>query len=110
MPWSSAAWIAAIDSLSSCGPQLNFPFGPPIAQAPKPIVVSCGPCDPSCRCSIDAVSFTFNVLLACGSKVLPLSVQRRRAPGGAHACAEQKEVGLSLAGVMTYSLCIVFRP
>src|SRR3954451_19455610 len=73
MPWSSAAWIAAIDSLSSCGPQLNFPLGPPTAQAPKPIVVSCGPCEPSCRCSIDPHfqdPEQLKVPLACGSMVL----------------------------------------
>src|SRR5689334_16346541 len=36
MPASRAAWIAAIDSASSCGPHENAQPFPPIAQAPIP--------------------------------------------------------------------------
>jgi hypothetical protein len=39
-PWSSAAWIAATDSASSCGPQPNFHPPPPMAHAPMPMGVN----------------------------------------------------------------------
>src|SRR5580704_10047004 len=37
---SRARWIAAMDSMSSCGPQANSQFPPPIAQAPNPMGVN----------------------------------------------------------------------
>ena len=46
-PSSSARWIAAIESSSSCGPQPNSQPPPPIAQAPKPTVVISRPVAPS---------------------------------------------------------------
>src|SRR5438309_4022772 len=49
MPRSSAAWIAAIDSASSCGPHPNSHFPPPIAQAPIPIGVILKSLCPSIR-------------------------------------------------------------
>jgi hypothetical protein len=36
MPSSSAFRIAAIESLSSCGPQPNVQSPPPMAHAPNP--------------------------------------------------------------------------
>src|SRR5438067_2474200 len=43
--------MAAMDSLSSCGPQPTFQ-GPPTAHAPKPIVVSSRSVLPSLRFSV----------------------------------------------------------
>src|SRR5580704_12337357 len=40
MPSSSAFRIAAIESLSSCGPQENCQSPPPMAQEPNPMGVS----------------------------------------------------------------------
>ena len=39
MPRSSARWMAAMDSLSSWGPQANSQSPPPMAHAPKPMGV-----------------------------------------------------------------------
>src|SRR4029450_11803960 len=39
MPRSTARVMAAIESVSSCGPQPNIQAPPPIAQAPKPTTV-----------------------------------------------------------------------
>src|SRR5579883_863936 len=49
MPRLSARLMAAIDSSSSCGPQPNCQFPPPMAQVPKPIGVICISVFPSCR-------------------------------------------------------------
>src|SRR5258708_11880815 len=49
MPWSRPAWIAAMDSLSSCAPQANSHLPPPIAQAPIPIGVILKSLCPSVR-------------------------------------------------------------
>src|SRR2546422_3422385 len=48
MPKSSARLIVAMDSWSSCGPQLDSHCPPPIAQAPRPTGVICIPVLPNC--------------------------------------------------------------
>src|ERR1700694_3261909 len=49
MPWSSPAWIAAMDSASSWWPHANSHFPPPMAQAPMPIGVILKSLCPSVR-------------------------------------------------------------
>src|ERR1700678_2585524 len=49
MPLSSAAWIAAMDSSSSCAPQPNCHSEPPMAHAPTPIGVISRSLAPSLR-------------------------------------------------------------
>src|SRR5260370_36440172 len=52
MPRSRALWIAAMESLSSCGPHAKAQSPPPIAHAPKPMGVRCKSELPSCFLSI----------------------------------------------------------
>src|SRR5665647_2540999 len=52
-PRSTARWMAAIERLSSCGPQPNDQPPPPAAQEPKPTVVISRPLVPSGRVGSD---------------------------------------------------------
>jgi len=49
MPASSARWMASMDFWSSWGPQAYCQSPPPMAQAPKPMVVMFRSELPSCR-------------------------------------------------------------
>src|ERR1700730_2495438 len=52
MPRSRALWIAAMESLSSCGPHAKAQSPPPMAHAPKPMGESWRSELPSCFLSI----------------------------------------------------------
>src|SRR5438067_13566295 len=52
MPRSRALWIAAMESLSSCGPQAKAQSPPPMAHAPKPMGERWSSELPSCFLSI----------------------------------------------------------
>src|SRR5208283_5993781 len=52
IPWSSAAWMAAIDCRSSAPPHIH----PPLTHAPKPTAEISIPDDPSLRINITALS------------------------------------------------------
>ena len=59
MPRSIARFIAAIESLSSCGPQANDHPPPPIAHAPTPTRVMFMSVVPSCRTGSDVAMMRF---------------------------------------------------
>src|SRR5208337_3384378 len=71
MPRSRALWMAAMDSLSSWGPQANSQLPPPMAHAPKPMGDSRRSELPSLRrdCEAGVVVIAIPSMIALGGAV-----------------------------------------
>src|SRR5687768_7405217 len=72
MPWSNAAWIARIESASSCPPH----FQPPIAHAPRPTTEALKPDLPSGRLRMEVPRVSLVGVMRSGGIEIDVAVER----------------------------------